>query len=59
MKIKNYKTWSLVSNSSLSETFALFQKHKFQKLCFLPPNIVLGLKKGSPKIKVKKNLGLK
>ena len=44
--LKN-KTWSSVSNSSLSKTFALclFRKLKVQKLCFLPPNIVLGLKK--------------
>ena len=36
------KTWSLVSNSSLSKTFALcqFRKLKVQKLCFLRPNIV-------------------
>ena len=29
------------------KTFALcqFRKLKFQKLCFLPPNIILGLKK--------------
>ena len=41
------KTWSSVSNSSLSKTFALcqFRKLKFQKLCFLPPNVILGLKK--------------
>ena len=41
-----------MSNSSLSKTFALcqFRKLKVQKLCFLPPNIVLGLKKMSPKI---------
>ena len=68
------KTWSSVSNSSLSKTFALckFRNLKVQKLCFLPPNIVLGLKKMSQKItlgqkiflvwkriKVQKNLGLK
>ena len=41
------KTWSSVSNSSLSKTFALcqFRKLKVKKICFLPPNIVLGLKK--------------
>jgi len=41
-----------VSNSSLSKTFALcqFRKIKLQQLCFLPPNIVLGLKKMSQKI---------
>ena len=41
-----------MSNSSLSKTFALcqFRKLKLQKLCFLPPNIVLGVKKMSPKI---------
>ena len=46
------KTWSSVSHSSLSKTFALcqFRKLNVQKLCFLPPNIVLGLKKMSPKI---------
>ena len=43
------KTWS---NSSLSKTFALcqFRKLQVQKLCFLPPDLVLGLKKMSPKI---------
>ena len=52
------KTWSSVSNSSLSKTFALCQFRK-QKLCFLPSNIVLGLKKINPKILLgqKKNLG--
>ena len=46
------KTWSSVSNSSLSKTFALcqFRKLKAQKLCFLSPNGILGLKKMSPKI---------
>ena len=41
-----------MSNSSLSKTFALcqFRKFKVQKLCFLPPNVILGLKKMSPKI---------
>ena len=41
------KTWSSVSNSSLSKTFVLcqFRKLKVQKLCFHPPNIILGLKK--------------
>ena len=50
--IKTDKTWSSVSNSSLSKIFALrqFRKLKLQKLRFLPPNIVLGLKKMSPKI---------
>ena len=45
------KTWSSVSNSSLSKTFALcqFRKLKAQKLCFLPPNIVLGLKRNESK----------
>ena len=45
------KTWSSVSNSSLSKTLALcqFRKLKVQKLCFLPPNIVLGLKKNQSK----------
>ena len=45
------KTWSSVSNSSLSKTFALcqFRKLKVQKLCFLPPNIVLGPKKNESK----------
>ena len=43
------KTWSSVSNSSLSKTFVLCQ-FRMQKLCFLPPNIVLGLKKRNPKI---------
>ena len=62
------KTWSSVSNSSLSKTFALcqFRKLKLQKLCFLPPNIVLGLKKkinpkillGQKKILVQKKFGL-
>ena len=48
---KKDKTWSLVSNSSLSKTFALcrFEKLKVQKLCFFPPNIVLGVEKMSPK----------
>ena len=52
MKLQMNKTWSSVSNSSLSKTFVLcqFRKLKLQKLCFLPPNIVLGLKKMSPKI---------
>ena len=46
-KSKDDKTWSSVSNSSLSKTFALcqFRKLKVQKLCFLPPNVILGLKK--------------
>ena len=46
------KTWSSVSNSNLSKTFALcqFRKLKVQKLCFLPQNVILGLKKMSPKI---------
>ena len=46
------KTWSSVSNSSLSKTFALcqFRKLKVQMLCFLRPNVILGLKKMSPKI---------
>ena len=46
-----YKTWSSVSNSSLSKTFALcqFRKIKVQKLCFLPPNNVLGLEKNQSK----------
>ena len=49
-KDKN-KTWSSVSTSSLSKTFALcqFKKLKVQKLCFLPPNIFLGLKKNESK----------
>ena len=42
------KTWSSVSNSSLSKTFA-FCKFRKQKLCFLPTNIVLGLKKNEYK----------
>ena len=50
-KTKENKTWSSVSNSSLSKTFALcqFRKIKLQQLCFLPPNIVLGLKKNESK----------
>ena len=43
-EIKLHKTWSSVSNSSLIKTFALCQFRK-QKLCLIPPNIVLGLKK--------------
>ena len=45
------KTWSSVSNSSLSKIFALcqFRKLKVPKLCFLPPNIVLGLGKNESK----------
>ena len=46
------KTWSSVSNSSLSKTFALCQfirKLKVQKFFFLPPNIVLGLEKNEYK----------
>ena len=70
MKLQMNKTWSSVSNSSLSKTFVLCQFRK-QTLCFLPPNIVLGLKKMNPKILlgekkilvqkkiwVQKNLGL-
>ena len=69
------KTWSSVSNSSLSKTFALYQfrKLKLQKFFFLPPNIVLGLKKNESKnyfgseknfgpeknLRPKKKLGLK
>ena len=51
LKKKKNKTWSSVSNSSLSKTFALcqFRKLKLQKLCFLPPNIVLGLKRNECK----------
>ena len=66
---KENKTWSLVSNSSLSKTFARcqFKKLRVQKLCFLPPKIVLGLKKsesinyfGSEKnVGPEKNLGPK
>ena len=59
------KTWSSVSNSSLSKTFALCQFRK-QNLCFLPPNIVLGLKKnesknylGSEKNLVRKKMKIK
>ena len=50
--IKGNKTWSSVSNSSLSQTVALcqFRKRQLQKLCFLPPNVILGMKKMSPKI---------
>ena len=50
--IKGNKTWSSVSNSSLSKTFALCQLRKLnvQKFCFLPPNIVWGLRKMSPNI---------
>ena len=64
-----------MSNSSLSKTFALcqFRKLKLQKLCFLPPNIVLGLEKNESKnyfgseenfgpeknVRPKKKLGLK
>ena len=57
-----------MSNSSLSKTFALcqFRKIKLQQLCFLPLNIVLGLKKnesknyfGSEKNWPKKNFGSK
>ena len=44
----NNKTWSVVSNSSLSKTCALCQFRKL-KVYFLPPNIILGLKKMSPK----------
>ena len=67
-KSKDDKTWSSVSNSSLSKTFALcqFRKLKVQKLCFHPPNIVLGLKKnesknyfGSEKILVRKKIKVK
>ena len=46
---KKNKTWSSVSNSSLSKTFALCQFRK-QKLCLIPPTIVLSLKKMTPKI---------
>ena len=69
------KTWSSVSNSSLSKPFALcqFRKFKVPKLCFLPPNIVLGLEKNDSKnyfgseenfgleknLRPKKKLGLK
>ena len=63
------KTWSSVSNSSLGNTFALcqFRKLKVQKLCFHPPNIVLGLKKNESKnhfgserkFSTEKNLGPK
>ena len=50
--IKTDKTWSSVSNSSLSKIFALrqFRKLKLQKLHFLPQNMVLGLNKMSQKI---------
>ena len=51
LQYKPNKTWSSVSNSSLSKTFALcrFEKLKVQKLCFFPPNIVFGLKKNESK----------
>ena len=62
MKLQMNKTWSSVSNSSLSKTFVLcqFRKLKVQKLCFLPPNIVLGLKKNESKnyFGSEKNFGL-
>ena len=38
-----YKTWTLVSNSSLRKTFALcmqFRKPQVQKLRFIPPKII-------------------
>ena len=57
---KKNKTWSSVSNSSLSKIFALhqFRKLKVQKLCFLLPNVILGLKKWVQKsFWVRKNVG--
>ena len=40
--INNNKTWSLVSNSSLSKIFALgsLEKPEVQKLYFIPPRII-------------------
>ena len=54
------KTWSSVSNSSLSKTFALcqFRKLKVQKLCFFPSNIVfIEVHFGSEKKESKNHLG--